>query len=686
MVNMVPHETFACSCAEGDVVLRQSYKHESCETRLRQLMSSPEAPSAGPSTPPIYSLGPSTPPSYSLGPSTPPSYSSGSSRNAECSNCKHLRGKISVLKATINMHMHLEQHTVNSAALLHEVLNEMEKLDLEYATSQQYHLNHQQESPKPQTVNTISDGGYGGDFERWWQERVSSVGLEEEMFVCVRCQEKTKRWRECDDGVLGRLKFVSKGEDNQVYEILIPDVMLNSDIKKSMAYHTYLAIPMGIVVLKKARKGMKTPATPNKKGLITAADNIIPDPEEALKLGKLISKMEVPDEPKGKTADQDDDWGSDEEEEIICIDDEETESEKDAAKSEKTDEKTTNEEEVHSDKEVHTDDEELHADNEANDDEYVHDDGEKHDDTDEEMSDDENADELKDDQEMDDLEKFDSKKIKEEKVDSKQARADQDAHDDQIGALIFVTWNEKQNYHHLPSVFLCHLTMTTPTPLPTPPTLDEAIVRGDVDPTKFLKRRRHDDEDQEPPPDSKKEKTKQRRNDVESSKKSSTSKESSKGKTQSKPLSIDKLMNAEEPLHEAEIDMEERILNDVVNDTDQLQDEYNPKKDNSTWFKQPPDQKLLIHSGTKIKLLMMEQNNPSLMIRIELEYNTDQCYNALTDQLDWINPEGDRCPYELSKPLPLQGSPGHLTILVDFFFNNDLEYLRTENSKGNTPY
>ncbi|GJU43432.1 hypothetical protein Tco_1200698 [Tanacetum coccineum] len=141
MVKMVPHEAFACSCAEGDVVLRQSYKPESYETRLRQLMSSLGAPSAGPSTPPIYSSGPSTPPSYSSGPSTPPSYSSGpstppnyspgSSRNAEFSNCKHLRGKISVLKATMDMHMHPEQHPVNSAALLHEVLNEMEKLDLE---------------------------------------------------------------------------------------------------------------------------------------------------------------------------------------------------------------------------------------------------------------------------------------------------------------------------------------------------------------------------------------------------------------------------------------------------------------------------------------------------------------------------------------------------------------------------
>ncbi|GKD74658.1 hypothetical protein Tco_1332940 [Tanacetum coccineum] len=95
-------------------------------------MSSLGAPSAGPSTPPSYFLGPSTPPSYSSGPSTPPNYSPGSSRNAECSNCKHLHEKISVPKVTMDMHMHPEQHTVNSAALLHEVLNEMEKLDLEF--------------------------------------------------------------------------------------------------------------------------------------------------------------------------------------------------------------------------------------------------------------------------------------------------------------------------------------------------------------------------------------------------------------------------------------------------------------------------------------------------------------------------------------------------------------------------
>ncbi|GJY93579.1 hypothetical protein Tco_0509361 [Tanacetum coccineum] len=61
---------------------------------------------------------------------------------------------------------------------------------------------------------------------------------------------------------------------------------------------------------------------------------------------------------------------------------------------------------------------------------------------------------------------------------------------------------------------------------------------------------------------------------------------------------------------------------------------------------------------------------------VELEYNMEECYRALSDQLDWNNPKGNRCPYDLSKPKPLQESRGCLTVLAYFFFNNDLEYLR----------
>ncbi|GJR87470.1 hypothetical protein Tco_0211481 [Tanacetum coccineum] len=94
--------------------------------RVRLLVSSTRA-----SKTTSYSPRPSTPPSYSPEPSTSQSYSPGPSRNAECLNCKLLLGKIKVLEATVEMYTHLEQHTLNSTALLHEVYNDMGKLSLE---------------------------------------------------------------------------------------------------------------------------------------------------------------------------------------------------------------------------------------------------------------------------------------------------------------------------------------------------------------------------------------------------------------------------------------------------------------------------------------------------------------------------------------------------------------------------
>ncbi|GJV95341.1 hypothetical protein Tco_1546918 [Tanacetum coccineum] len=87
--------------------------------------------SPGASTTPIYSPGASTTPIYSPGSSSTLIYSPGALRNAECSNCKHLLDKITVLEAMLEMYKNPEQHTLNSAALLHEVYNDMGKLDLE---------------------------------------------------------------------------------------------------------------------------------------------------------------------------------------------------------------------------------------------------------------------------------------------------------------------------------------------------------------------------------------------------------------------------------------------------------------------------------------------------------------------------------------------------------------------------
>ncbi|GJU76944.1 hypothetical protein Tco_1274014, partial [Tanacetum coccineum] len=261
--------------------------------------------------------------------------------------------------------------------------------------------------------------------------------------------------------------------------------------------------------------------------------------------------------------------------------------------------------------------------------------------------------------------------------------------------------------------------------------LVEAIASGEANLDKVL-RKRHCDEDQDSIAGSgKKKKRKRKVKDYEPSK-DTTQTGSSKGKTPPKTSKTDKSVTVKElvkePIHEVAMDVEEPILDDVVNDVEQPQHDINPKNDKSTWFKQSPRPKTPDPEWNKDKnvddgLEQTRFNDPvnaekdshtfdELMASpfdftkfsmnhlkldkitkadlvgpvykllkgtykssIELAYNMDQCYNALTDQLDWTNPKGDRCPYDLSKPLLLQGSPCHLTIHVDLFFNNDLEYL-----------
>ncbi|GJW46401.1 hypothetical protein Tco_0078047 [Tanacetum coccineum] len=130
-------QTFKCTCERGDVVLRTSRKHYSYGTQdrgcgyfmwmddLRLHISS----SFGSSTP-----GPSTRPSYSPGPFR----SAQNLGKAECSNCKFLaekiktlEAKIKILEGALEMERHPEKHTLESAAILHELYNEMGKLSME---------------------------------------------------------------------------------------------------------------------------------------------------------------------------------------------------------------------------------------------------------------------------------------------------------------------------------------------------------------------------------------------------------------------------------------------------------------------------------------------------------------------------------------------------------------------------
>nr|GEW21886.1 retrovirus-related Pol polyprotein from transposon TNT 1-94 [Tanacetum cinerariifolium] len=72
-----------------------------------------------------------------------------------------------------------------------------------------------------------------------------------------------------------------------------------------------------------------------------------------------------------------------------------------------------------------------------------------------------------------------------------------------------------------------------------------------------------------------------------------------------------------------------------------------------------------------------ELMNGSCKSLIELEYHLEEVFKATTDQLDWVNPEGQQYPHNLLKPLSLiPNNRGRRIIQFEHFINNELEYLR----------
>ncbi|GJT31389.1 hypothetical protein Tco_0911664 [Tanacetum coccineum] len=129
-----------------------------------------------------------------------------------------------------------------------------------------------------------------------------------------------------DDGVVSRLKFVRMGEDFQQYGLAIPATMLNNEIIQSESYKMFILYSTGQIPPKKSRgkgsQGKKTADTTEesvevsdesdpeplirrktsrrkvvkKKASISVDDNIIPEPDIALELGKSISLAEAEEE------------------------------------------------------------------------------------------------------------------------------------------------------------------------------------------------------------------------------------------------------------------------------------------------------------------------------------------------------------------------------------------------------
>nr|GEW43592.1 hypothetical protein [Tanacetum cinerariifolium] len=91
-------------------------------------------------------------------------------------------------------------------------------------------------------------------------------------------------------------------------------------------------------------------------------------------------------------------------------------------------------------------------------------------------------------------------------------------------------------------------------------------------------------------------------------------------------------------------------------------------------YSPPPEDSLLVQTGPAFELVKVFHPNV-----IHLQYQIEECHKLLTDSMD-----DTILRHNVSKPLPLGGPPGQVTIQSDCFFNKDLEYLRY-GSKGSRP-
>nr|GEY89755.1 hypothetical protein [Tanacetum cinerariifolium] len=90
------------------------------------------------------------------------------------------------------------------------------------------------------------------------------------------------------------------------------------------------------------------------------------------------------------------------------------------------------------------------------------------------------------------------------------------------------------------------------------------------------------------------------------------------------------------------------------------------------WFSQQKKPPTPDHDWNKTLLATHESIQPLVKLEILLE----EVCKATTDQLDWVNPEGQQYPHNLLKPLPLiLNNRGRRVIPFDHFINNDLQYL-----------
>ncbi|GJV46744.1 hypothetical protein Tco_1436956 [Tanacetum coccineum] len=171
-----------------------------------------------------------------------------------------------------------------------------------------------------------------------------------------------------------------------------------------------------------------------------------------------------------------------------------------------------------------------------------------------------------------------------------------------------------------------------------------------------------------------------------SKKKDSTS-GSSKG-TKSQPKSSRKSIQSEEPMFEvADSDIPQDQEGNLGDNEDEPRNETASRpstsidkslKDFDELMSTPIDFSSYILNGLKIENLTQEiLLGPAFRLLkgthsnyVELEYDFEECYKALSQKLDWENHEGGDYPFDLSNPLPLITRGNHQRVPFKYFVRN----------------
>ncbi|GKE05075.1 hypothetical protein Tco_1397093 [Tanacetum coccineum] len=223
---------------------------------------------------------------------------------------------------------------------------------------------------------------------------------------------------------------------------------------------------------------------------------------------------------------------------------------------------------------------------------------------------------------------------------------------------------------------------------------ENAMDKGVTNIVKNYKRQHDDDDDDDDEdlsagPNQGKKRKRKRTKESESTKKPSTSKDTSKGKALSKSSKTGKFATTKEPVKEpiAEVVMDDAVNTageDVVHDDDQPQDTLEPKTDKTLkqdWFKQPPRPPTLDPEWNK-RQVVHDQPEQHWFNQMESAAKDPLIFNDLmATPIDFSKYVLNQLKtYYLTQDLlvgPTYCRLGHLTVPGAYFFNNDLEFLKT---------